>query len=109
MREGKRWAHRVCGQMGEEEREEVGILGDWTRKGGQERIGEGREVCPGRHGETTRRRRRRRKIGAVAAGLRARQDYLPSGEKTVAFCLERKTQEPVLKRKGGQTDRWTRR
>lgn len=50
--EKKRRAHRVCGQGEEEEvmEEEVGILGGWTRKGGQERIGEGSGVCLGRFG-----------------------------------------------------------
>lgn len=38
-------------------------------------------------------RRRRKKTGAGSAGLRARQDCLPSGGKTTSFCLEKKTQE----------------
>lgn len=64
------------------EEADVGILGGWTRGEGkreQHRNGEDRGVCLGGYGQTIR-RRRRRKIGVVAAGLRARQDYLPSGE-----------------------------
>lgn len=62
---------------------DVGVLGGWTRGEGkreQQSNGEDRGVCLGGYGQTIKRRRRRRKIGAVAAGLRARQDYLPSGE-----------------------------
>ena len=64
--------------------------------------------------EMRRRRRRRKKIGAEAAGLRARQDYLPQGDAAL-FCLERKTQEQCSRENGpdrrmdgemeGKTDR----
>lgn len=50
-------------------------------------------VCAwGGHGQTIRRRRRlRRKIGDAAAGLRARQDYLPSGEHSSFLFREKDT------------------
>lgn len=40
------------------------------------------------HGQTI---RRRRKIGDAAAGLRARQDYLPSGEHSSFLFREEDT------------------
>lgn len=72
-------AFRVAGQGGEEQRNE-----------------EDRGVCLGRDGQTI--RRRRRKIGAEAAGLRARQDYLPSGEHSRFLFREEDTRE-ILRRK----------
>lgn len=88
----------VVNKMTKRRREEVdvGIQVDWTgREGGRERgekemrrIG----VCAwGGHGQTIRRRRRLRKIGDAAAGLRARQDYLPSGEHSSFLFREKDT------------------
>lgn len=60
---------------------DVGIQGSWAEREGmreQRRSREDRGVCLGGYGRTI--RKRRRKIGAEAAGLQARQDYLPSGE-----------------------------
>lgn len=51
----------------------------------------------GGYGQTIR-RRRRRKIGAEAAGLQARQDYLPSGEHS-RFLFREEDTGKILGRK----------
>lgn len=84
-----------------ERREEVdvGIQGDWTGREGkreQQRNEEDRGVRLGRYGQTI--RRRRRKIGAMAVGLRARQDYLPSGEHS-RFLFKDEDTRAILQRK----------
>lgn len=70
----KRWmlVFRVTGLKGKEKQGRVGRIGVYFPGGWYS-------------DQTIRMSRRRRKIGAKAAGLRARQDYLPSGGKQPSF------------------------
>lgn len=63
---------------------------DW-QGGKQWRHEENRGICLGVYELTIRMSRRRRKIGAEAASLRARQDYLLSGGKPSCFVREEDT------------------
>lgn len=87
-------------------RRNVGIQGGWLENGEKQqwRHEENRGICLGVSDQTIRMSRRRRKIGAEAAGLRVRQDYLPSGGKRPCFVLGRRHKNNPLEKIGRQMD-----